>query len=158
MTLNNKTLINTKYHMFLIINISPNLLQNYRFSLRITQNVLSQKKKKKEKCRHVGNIIMWLHWKLTSLKNVTIFEKKNLTENNNSNNNWKSSKISKSVNYCQFTLTLVEYRLKMLLKRTSCNTPWVFSKEKDSFTKLLQNSKPSKVSNVVSNALTNLLP
>ena len=35
-----------KYHMFVIINISPNLLQNYRFSLRITQNVLSQKKKK----------------------------------------------------------------------------------------------------------------
>ena len=53
--------------------------------------------KKMEKSRHVGNIIMWYHWKLTSLKNITIFEKKNLTENNSSNNNWKSSKISQSV-------------------------------------------------------------
>ena len=44
--------------------------------------------KKMEKSRHVGgNIIMWRHWKLTSLKNITIFEKKNLTENNGSNNN-----------------------------------------------------------------------
>ena len=50
-----------------------------------------------EKSRRIGNIIMRRQWILTSLKNITIFEKKNLTENNNSNNNWKSSKISKSV-------------------------------------------------------------
>ena len=53
--------------------------------------------KKTQKSRHVGNIIMWRHWKLTSLENTTTFEKNNLTENNNNNNNWKSSKISKSV-------------------------------------------------------------
>ena len=53
--------------------------------------------KKTQKSRHVGNIITWRHWKLTSLENTTTFEKNNLTENNNNNNNWKSSKISKSV-------------------------------------------------------------
>ena len=52
--------------------------------------------KKMEKSRHVRNI-MWRHWKLTSLKNITIFEKKNLTETGSSNKNWYSSKISKSV-------------------------------------------------------------
>ena len=44
---------------------------------------MSQKKKKKNgkksSCRKYHNV--------TSLKNITIFEKKNLTENNNSNTN-----------------------------------------------------------------------
>ena len=70
--------------------------------------------KKMEKTRHVGNIIMWPNWKLTSLKNITIFEKKNLTENNNSNNNWKKFKNIKICNgkhECLFKLTLAEYGL-----------------------------------------------
>ena len=49
-----------------------------------------------EKNRHVKNI-MWSYWKLMSLKNITIFENKNLTENNNSNNNWTSSKTVQKV-------------------------------------------------------------
>ena len=53
--------------------------------------------KKMKKSRHVGNIIMWHHWKLMSLKNITIFENKNLTENYNSNNNWTSSKTVQKV-------------------------------------------------------------
>ena len=93
LTLNSKTLINTKYHMFVIINISSNLLQT--LSSFLTNNskcyVTKKQKKngKKSSCRKYHNV--------TSLKNITIFEKKNLTENNNSNNNWKSSKMSKSV-------------------------------------------------------------
>ena len=78
--------------MFVIINITSKLLQTLSSFLTNNSNVMSQKM---EKRRHVGNIIIWRH--LTSLKNITIFEKKNLTGNNNSNNNWKSSKISKSV-------------------------------------------------------------
>ena len=42
---------------------------------------------KMEKSRHVGNIIMSRHSKLTSLKNINIFGKKNVAANNNSNNN-----------------------------------------------------------------------
>ena len=49
-----------------------------------------------EKNRHVKNI-MWSYWKLMSLKNITIFENKNLTENCNSNNNWTSSKTVQKV-------------------------------------------------------------
>ena len=47
--------------------------------------------------RHVGKFIKWWNWELMSLKNITIFIKKNSTEKNNSSNNCKSSKISKSV-------------------------------------------------------------
>ena len=50
---------------------------------------MSQQKPKKSPSRKYHNV--------TSLKNFSIFEKKNLTENNNSSNNWKSSKVSKSV-------------------------------------------------------------
>ena len=82
--------------MFAIINISSNLLQTLSSFLTNTYKKLKMLcHKKMEKSRHVENIIMWPHWKLTSLKTITIFEKKSLTENNNSNNNWKSSKISK---------------------------------------------------------------
>ena len=92
LTLNSKTLINTKYHMFVIINISSNLLQTLSSFLRDNANSYVTRKWKK-----VVTSEILRHWKLTSLKNITIFEKKNLTENNNSNNNWKSSKMSKSV-------------------------------------------------------------
>ena len=69
---------------------SSNLLQI--LSSFLTNNSKSYFTKKWKKSRHVGNIIMWRHWKI-----LLYLKKKNLTENNNSNNNWKNSKLSKSV-------------------------------------------------------------
>ena len=80
--------------MFVIINISSNLLQTLSSFLTNNSNVMSQKIWKKSSRRKYHNVTSL---KLASLKNTTIFEKKNLTENNNNNNNWKSSKIPKSV-------------------------------------------------------------
>ena len=55
---------------------------------------MPQKNGKKSPRRKYHNVTSL---KMTSLKNITIFEKKNLTKNNNSNNNLKSSKISECV-------------------------------------------------------------
>ena len=55
---------------------------------------MPQKNGKKSPHRKYHNVTSL---KMTSLKNITIFEKKNLTKNNNSNNNLKSSKISECV-------------------------------------------------------------
>ena len=56
---------------------------------------MPQKNEKKSPSRKYHNVTSL---KMTSLKNITIFEKKKiLTKNNNSNNNLKSSKISKCV-------------------------------------------------------------
>ena len=74
--------------MFVIINISSNLLQTLLSYLTNNSKCYVTKK---------WYIITGHHWKLTSLKKITMFEKENLTDNNNSNNNWKISNISKSV-------------------------------------------------------------
>ena len=110
LTLSSKTLINTKYHMFVTINISSNLLQT--LSSFLTNNSKCYVTKKRKKSRHVGKIITWRHWKLTSLKYITIFKNKNLTENSNSNNNWKSLNISKFVTE---KMRPAEYGLKELI-------------------------------------------
>ena len=75
--------------MFVIINISSNLLQTLSSFLTNNSKCYVTKNGKKSSSRKYHNV--------TSLKKITIFEKKNLTKNNNSNNNWKSSKVSKSV-------------------------------------------------------------
>ena len=75
--------------MFVIINISSNLLQTLSSFLTNNSKCYVTKNGKKSPRRKYHNV--------TSLENIAIFEKKNLTENSNSNNNWKSSKISKSV-------------------------------------------------------------
>ena len=89
LTLNSKTLINTKYHMFVIINISFNLLQTLASSLTNNSKCYVTKKWKKVVTSEISycDVIEKYHY----------IRKKNLTENNNSNNNWKSSKLSKSV-------------------------------------------------------------
>ena len=65
--------------MFVIINISSNLLQTLSSFLMNNSKCYVTKKWKKSSRRKYYNV--------TSLKNITIFENKNLTENNNSNNN-----------------------------------------------------------------------
>ena len=79
LTLNNKILISTKYHMFVIINISSNLLQTLSSFLTNNSKCYVTKNGKRSSCRKYHNVM--------SLKNITIFEKKDLTENNNSNDN-----------------------------------------------------------------------
>ena len=72
--------------MLVIINISSNLLQTLSSFFRNNSKFYVTKKWKN-----------FVASEMTPLKNITIFEKKNLTENNNSKSNWKSSKISKFV-------------------------------------------------------------
>ena len=89
LTLNSKTLINMKYHMFVIINISSNLQQTLSSFLKNNSKCYATKKWKKVATSEISQCDI--------IKNDIIEKYYYLTKSNNSSNNLKSSKISKCV-------------------------------------------------------------